>query len=83
MAVRNTGSAARQKDIGKVNHLRAGLIVTAVILWISLRTLLHYAETRELRLAAIIALAILVRSKAPAFAREFASTRVTAASQGG
>lgn len=52
------GAAARHKAIGAIYHISAAPIVTAVILWISLRILLHYAENRELRVASIALLAI-------------------------
>jgi cytochrome c oxidase assembly protein subunit 15 len=52
------GAAARHKAIGSVYHISAAPIVTGVILWISLRILLHYAENRELRVASIGLLAI-------------------------
>ena len=52
------GAAARHKAIGSIYHIAAAPIVTGVILWISLRILLHYAENRELRLASISLLAI-------------------------
>ena len=85
------GAAARHKAIGSIYHICAAPIVTGVILWVSLRILLHYAENRELRVASIsllgaltmaasVALAILVRRNMPARAREFAATRATAVS---
>jgi cytochrome c oxidase assembly protein subunit 15 len=52
------GAAARHKAIGSIYHIAAAPIVTGVILWISLRILLRYAENRELRLASISLLAI-------------------------
>jgi cytochrome c oxidase assembly protein subunit 15 len=52
------GAAARHKAIGAIYHICAAPIVTSVILWISLRILLHYAENRELRVASISLLAI-------------------------
>jgi cytochrome c oxidase assembly protein subunit 15 len=52
------GAAARHKAIGSIYHISGSPIVTGVILWISLRILLHYAENLELRLAAITLLAI-------------------------
>ena len=52
------GAAARHKAIGSIYHISAAPIVTGVILWISLRILLHYAENRELRVASIGLLAI-------------------------
>ena len=52
------GAAARHKAIGTIYHISAAPVVTGVILWISLRILLHYAENRELRVASISLLAI-------------------------
>ena len=52
------GAAARHKAIGSIYHISAAPVVTGVILWISLRILLHYAENRELRVASISLLAI-------------------------
>jgi cytochrome c oxidase assembly protein subunit 15 len=52
------GAAARHKAIGSIYHISAAPIVTGVILWISLRILLHYAENRELRLVSITLLTI-------------------------
>ncbi|HEY3824697.1 MAG TPA: COX15/CtaA family protein [Bryobacteraceae bacterium] len=52
------GAAARHKAIGTIYHIAGSPIVTGVILWISLRILLHYAENVELRVASISLLAI-------------------------
>jgi cytochrome c oxidase assembly protein subunit 15 len=52
------GAAARHKAIGSIYHICAAPIVTGVILWVSLRILLHYAENRELRVASISLLTI-------------------------
>jgi heme a synthase len=52
------GAAARHKAIGAIYHIAGSPIVTAVILWISLRILLHYAENRELRVASLTLLGI-------------------------
>src|SRR5579863_6765768 len=52
------GAATRHKAIGSIYHIAAAPIVTGVILWISLRILLHYAQNRELRLGSISLLAI-------------------------
>jgi cytochrome c oxidase assembly protein subunit 15 len=52
------GAAARHKEIGSIYHISASPIVTGVILWISLRILIHYTENRELRFASIGLLAI-------------------------
>jgi heme a synthase len=48
------GAAARHKAIGTIYHISGSPIVTGVILWISLRILLHYAQNRELRRGAIL-----------------------------
>ncbi len=58
MAQLALGAAARHKAIGSIYHISAAPIVTGVILWVSLRILLHYAENRELRVASISLLAI-------------------------
>jgi cytochrome c oxidase assembly protein subunit 15 len=47
------GAAARHKAIGSIYHICWAPIVTGVVLWVSLRILLHYAENRELRTVAI------------------------------
>ncbi len=52
------GAAARHKAIGSIYHICGSPIVTAVVLWISLRILLHYAGNRELRLGAVTLLGI-------------------------
>lgn len=52
------GAAARHKAIGSIYHIAGSPIVTGVILWISLRVLLHYAENRELRVSSISLLGI-------------------------
>lgn len=52
------GAAARHKEIGIIYHISAAPVVTGVILWVSLRILLHYAENRELRVASIALLAV-------------------------
>lgn len=52
------GAAARHKAIGTIYHISAAPVVTGVILWVSLRILLHYAENRELRVASIALLGI-------------------------
>ena len=51
-------STARHKAIGSIYHIAGAPIVTGMILWISLRILLHYAENRELRVASIALLVI-------------------------
>jgi cytochrome c oxidase assembly protein subunit 15 len=52
------GAAARHKAIGSIYHISGAPIVTAVIMWVSLRILLHYARNRELRIAAMMAIVI-------------------------
>jgi heme a synthase len=52
------GAAARHKAIGSIYHISAAPIVTGVILWVSLRILLHYAQNQELRLASTTLLTI-------------------------
>jgi heme a synthase len=52
------GAAARHKAIGSIYHISAAPIVSGVILWVALRTLLHYAGNRELRLASTTLLAV-------------------------
>lgn len=47
------GAAARHKAIGSIFHISSAPLVTGVILWVSLRILLHYAENRELRRGAL------------------------------
>jgi cytochrome c oxidase assembly protein subunit 15 len=52
------GAAARHKAIGSIYHICGSPIVTGVVLWVSLRILLHYAQNRELRTGAVALLAI-------------------------
>lgn len=52
------GAAARHKAIGSIYHIAGAPIVTGVILWVSLRILLHYARNRELLLASTTLLGI-------------------------
>ena len=52
------GAAARHKAIGSIFHISFSPVVTGVILWVSLRILLHYARHRELRLGALVLLGI-------------------------
>jgi cytochrome c oxidase assembly protein subunit 15 len=47
------GAAARHKAIGTIYHICGAPIVTGVVLWVSLRILLHYAHSRELRVGAL------------------------------
>ena len=48
------GAAARHKAIGSIYHISWSPVVTGVILWVSLRILLHYAKNSELRLASLV-----------------------------
>jgi heme a synthase len=52
------GAAARHKAIGSIYHICGSPIVTGVVLWVSLRILLHYVDNRELRTVAIALLSI-------------------------
>jgi cytochrome c oxidase assembly protein subunit 15 len=52
------GAAARHKAIGSIYHIAGSPIVTGVILWVSLRILLHYARNRELCVASMSLLII-------------------------
>lgn len=52
------GAAARHKAIGSIYHISASPVVTGVILWVSLRILLHYAQNRELRVVSTTLLGI-------------------------
>ena len=52
------GAAARHKAIGSIYHICAAPIVTGVILWLSMRILLHYAQNRELRIGSVLLLSI-------------------------
>ena len=52
------GAAARHKAIGSIYHISWSPVVTGVILWVALRTLLHYAGNRELRLGALTLVSI-------------------------
>jgi len=47
------GAAARHKAIGTIYHICGSPVVTGVILWVSLRILLHYSSNSELRKAAV------------------------------
>lgn len=52
------GAAARHKAIGSIYHICGSPLVTGVILWISLRILLHYANNKEMRTGALALLGI-------------------------
>jgi cytochrome c oxidase assembly protein subunit 15 len=47
------GAAARHKALGTIYHICGSPLVTFVVLWISLRILLHYPRNRELRFGAL------------------------------
>jgi cytochrome c oxidase assembly protein subunit 15 len=52
------GAAARHKAIGSIYHICGSPVVTGVVLWVSLRILLHYAHNRELRFGALFLIGI-------------------------
>jgi cytochrome c oxidase assembly protein subunit 15 len=52
------GAAARHKAIGSIYHICAAPFVTGVVLWVSMRILLHYARNRELRASAVALITI-------------------------
>jgi cytochrome c oxidase assembly protein subunit 15 len=52
------GAAARHKAIGSIYHICGSPIATGVVLWVSLRILLHYARNRELRVGALTLIGI-------------------------
>ncbi len=52
------GAAARHKAIGSIYHICGAPFVTGVVLWVSMRILLHYARNPELRTAAVVLIAI-------------------------
>lgn len=52
------GAAARHKAIGSIYHICGAPLVTGVVLWVSMRILLHYARNRELRISAVASIAI-------------------------
>jgi cytochrome c oxidase assembly protein subunit 15 len=52
------GAAARHKAIGSIFHICGSPIVTGVVLWVSLRILLHYSRNRELRAGALTLICI-------------------------
>jgi len=54
------GAAARHKAIGSIYHICAAPIVTGVILWLSMRILLHYSQNRELRIGSVLLLSITI-----------------------
>jgi cytochrome c oxidase assembly protein subunit 15 len=52
------GAAARHKAIGAIYHICGAPLVTGVVLWVSLRILLHYSRNRELRTGALTLICI-------------------------
>jgi cytochrome c oxidase assembly protein subunit 15 len=52
------GAAARHKAIGSIYHISWSPVVTGVILWVSLRIVLHYAQNAELRRVAMTLLGV-------------------------
>jgi cytochrome c oxidase assembly protein subunit 15 len=52
------GAAARHKAIGSIYHICGSPLVTFVVLWVSLRILLHYSANRELRIGALALIGI-------------------------
>ena len=54
------GAAARHKAIGSIWHICGSPLVTFVVLWVSLRILLHYAQNRELRTGALALIGVTI-----------------------
>jgi cytochrome c oxidase assembly protein subunit 15 len=52
------GAMARHKAIGAIYHICGAPFVTGVVLWVSMRILLHYARNPELRTAAVVLITI-------------------------
>jgi heme A synthase len=52
------GAAVRHKALGSIYHIAGAPVVCTVILWVSLRILLHYAQNRELRVTSLALIAI-------------------------
>lgn len=52
------GAMARHKAIGSIYHICGAPFVTGVVLWVSMRILLHYARNRELRTSAVLLITI-------------------------
>jgi cytochrome c oxidase assembly protein subunit 15 len=52
------GAAARHKAIGSIYHICGAPIATGVVLWLTLRVVLHYSGNRELRTGALALLTI-------------------------
>jgi cytochrome c oxidase assembly protein subunit 15 len=54
------GAAVRHKAIGVIFHICGAPLVTFVVLWVSMRILLHYARNRELGICAVALISITV-----------------------
>jgi len=52
------GAAVRHKALGAIYHICGAPFVTGMVLWVSMRILLHYARNRELRTSAVVLLTI-------------------------
>jgi len=52
------GAAVRHKAIGAIYHICGAPLVTCVVLWVSMRILLHYGRNRELRTCAVALITI-------------------------
>jgi cytochrome c oxidase assembly protein subunit 15 len=52
------GAMARHKAIGSIYHICGAPFVTGMVLWVSMRILLHYSRNRELRTIAVTLLTI-------------------------
>jgi cytochrome c oxidase assembly protein subunit 15 len=52
------GAMVRHKAIGSIYHICGAPFVTGVVLWVSMRILLHYARNRELRTSAVLLITI-------------------------
>lgn len=52
------GAAVRHKAIGSIYHICGAPVVTSVVLWVSMRILLHYTRNRELRAIAVTLITI-------------------------
>jgi heme a synthase len=52
------GAMARHKAIGAIYHIVGAPFVTGVVLWVSMRILLHYARNPELRTSAVVLITI-------------------------
>ncbi len=52
------GAAVRHKALGSIYHICGAPLVTGVVLWVSMRILLHYARNRELRACAVTLISV-------------------------